>query len=64
MSTWHILPIDDLKPHEEASTCPCHPEVKVEGGDLLVIHNAFDGREGVEWTQEILGHISPSQNQP
>jgi len=43
---WHILPIDDLKEHEEESTCECYSSVKiVDGGDMLIIHNAYDGRE-------------------
>ena len=43
---WHILPIDDLKEHEEESTCECYPSVKiVDSGDMLIIHNAYDGRE-------------------
>lgn len=43
---WHILPINDLIEHEEKSTCNCEPCVEiVENGDLLVVHNALDGRE-------------------
>jgi len=43
--TYHILPINDIKEHEEASTCHCNPEVKFENGDMIIIHNSFDGRE-------------------
>ena len=43
---WHILPINDIKEHEEESTCECYPCVKiVDGGDMIIIHNAYDGRE-------------------
>lgn len=43
---WNILPIEDDKEHDESSTCDCSPSVKlVEGGDMLIIHNAYDGRE-------------------
>lgn len=46
---WHILPIDDLKEHEEESTCECCPSVEiVDGGDMLIIHNSYDGREILE----------------
>lgn len=56
MSNWHILPTNDIKKHTEDSTCKCGPKVEiVEGsGDLLIIHNSFDGREAVEWVEEIL----------
>lgn len=43
---WHILPNEDTKEHEESSTCECYPLVELaEGGDMLIIHNAYDGRE-------------------
>jgi len=46
---YHILPTNDLEPHEESSTCKCLPEVEViDNGDMLIIHNSFDGREQVE----------------
>lgn len=47
MSNWHILPTNDLKAHEELSTCDCIPTVEIiKGvGDLLIIHNAYDGRK-------------------
>lgn len=43
----HILPINDIKEHTEDTTCACNPEVKIEeeSGSIIVIHNAFDGRE-------------------
>lgn len=51
---YDILPIDDLKEHEEKSTCPCGPRVEVvEGGNMVCIHNSYDGREAVEWANEI-----------
>lgn len=34
--------------------CPCIPIVKEEGDGYMIIHNSFDGREGVEWANEIL----------
>jgi hypothetical protein len=42
----HILPLNDIKEHEEKSTCECYPEVEIlENGDIMIIHNAYDGRE-------------------
>jgi hypothetical protein len=42
----HVLPIDDLKPHEEEGlNCECKPTIQGEGETLIVIHNAYDGRK-------------------
>lgn len=51
----HILPVDDEQDHIDSSTCHCSPITEVlAGGDLLIIHSSFDGREGVEWVNELL----------
>lgn len=50
----HVLPVNDLKEHTEDTTCECGPTVIQEDGELIVVHNAFDGREGLEMAQEIL----------
>lgn len=50
---YHVLPINDIKDHVEQSTCPCEPEVVVEGGDLIIAHNSWDGREGLEQALEV-----------
>ena len=44
----NILPINDLKEHIEDSTCECLPNVVFENGEMIVIHNSFDGREIIE----------------
>lgn len=44
----HILPINDLKEHEESSTCECNPKLMVENGEMIFVHNSFDGREEIE----------------
>lgn len=59
---FHILPINDIKQHEESSTCECNPSIIEESGELIIIHNAFDGREGAELANEILNHESKSKN--
>lgn len=43
--TWHVLQINDIKEHEEASTCQCDPKVMHEDGDMIIVHNSYDGRE-------------------
>ena len=46
---WHIEPINDLKEHEQASTCHCHPKIEiVENGNMIITHNSYDGREHIE----------------
>ena len=52
---YHVLPIDDLREHEETATCWCQPRVETHdletGEDYtepLIIHNSLDGRELVE----------------
>lgn len=50
----HILPVSDLKEHEESSTCGCNPKIIEESGELICVHNSYDGREGLELANEIL----------
>ncbi len=53
----HIHPLNDKKQHdtsETGNTCHCEPTCKMEAGEMVVIHNSFDGREGVEWANDIL----------
>ena len=57
MAIIHVLPIDDLKPHEENSTCECEPAVEIVEGGMLVIHNSWDGREWVEKAETILSNL-------
>lgn len=41
----NIIPRNDLKEHTEDSTCECHPDVEFVNGEMIIIHNSFDGRE-------------------
>lgn len=35
--------------------CKCNPKIEYQdNGTVIVVHNSFDGREGVEWANEIL----------
>lgn len=52
--TQHILPANDIKEHVEKTDCPCQPSFIIENNQMIVVHNAFDGREGVEIANEIL----------
>jgi hypothetical protein len=52
----HVHPLDDAEEHDLKSTlCKCNPHIIVEkDSEIVVVHNSFDGREGVEWANEIL----------
>jgi len=41
----HIIPLNDLKEHEEESTCDCCPTLIIENGEMIFVHNSYDGRE-------------------
>jgi len=48
----HIIPINDIKEHDELSTCECCPSLEFENGEMIFVHNSFDGRELNEQTNE------------
>lgn len=54
----HIHPICDIEEHDTSdlgNTCKCNPAVIIEpDSEMIIIHNSFDGREGVEWVNEVL----------
>lgn len=29
---------------DESTTCICRPSMKFENGEMIIVHNAFDGR--------------------
>ena len=46
----HVMPIDDLREHDETRTCWCGPRLET-ADDLettIVVHHALDGRELIE----------------
>lgn len=51
---WHVLPTNDIEQHEESTTCKCEPRVEHINGNMVIIHNSFDGREGLELFNDIL----------
>ena len=61
----HVYPINDDGEHVLVCRymdsqyphcpCPCRPKyIDTENGGQIVVHNSYDGREGVEWVNEIL----------
>jgi len=56
-----ILPVNDIKKHDEESTvCECKPTVEFINGEMLLIHNSFDGRELEEQIKDILNDSTES----
>ncbi len=41
----NIVPVNDLKEHTEESTCDCNPELVIENGEMILVHNAYDNRD-------------------
>lgn len=41
----NVIPINDLKEHSEDTTCKCKPKLILENGEMILIHNSYDGRE-------------------
>lgn len=44
---WHVVPIDDLREHEDSAQCWCRPSEDDEEPGVWV-HRAMDGREAFE----------------
>ena len=47
LETWHIVPNEDLRPHQPAVDCWCHPTEDDEVPGVWM-HHALDGRERYE----------------
>lgn len=50
---WHVEPTNDIKPHStghaDAANCQCKPRTETQpNGNIVVVHNAWDGREFYE----------------
>lgn len=46
--TWHVIPLGDLREHDEDEACWCTPAIEYVGVGTLVTHNAMDDRESYE----------------
>lgn len=52
---WHVYPTNDLKVHDINGDCACNPIIYIaDNGELLYVHNSYDGREHVERLIEII----------
>lgn len=54
----HVHPLNDIKEHDigdTGNTCHCEPKIIIQANsEIIIVHNSFDGREGLEWADEIL----------
>lgn len=54
----HILPDEDEQEHELSLHCSCGADVRFfEEASTIIIHNSLDGREAVEWLEEIFNDL-------
>ena len=44
MADWHVVPLNDLREHDETPECWCRP-VESEEESSVWIHNSMDRRE-------------------
>jgi hypothetical protein len=44
----NVIPLNDLKEHEEQSTCECCPTLIIVNGEMILIHNSYIKREKKE----------------
>lgn len=50
----HIVPLRDLRPHDQTRQCLCRPKIEIVGvrGVAVVTHHSYDGREYFEETHD------------
>lgn len=41
----HVVPLNDLREHEESEACWCRPVEIFEGAGVIIVHNSMDRRE-------------------
>ena len=57
----HVLPVNDIRLHSESGEiCHCNPRIDRSNDEVLVIHNAFDGREMFEEGSDLRDGALPS----
>lgn len=56
LEVFHVIPVNDLKEHEEGGSCWCSPVILHKDGVPMYSHNSADGREFFEADAEGKGH--------
>ena len=55
----HVIPLNDLKKHEESTTCKCKPKVEIlENGEIMIIHKIL--AQETHWLQSADGRNAPA----
>ena len=55
IDVYHVIPINDIEEHSEKDGCKCKPTIEVmKNGNVVIVHNSFDGREAVEMANDII----------
>lgn len=53
MDKWHVIPLGDLREHQDTADCWCCPDVHDEEAGQMIVHHAMDGREAYETGQRL-----------
>lgn len=48
----HVIPLNDLREHEESEFCHCEPRVEYEENGRIIVHHSYDHREICEMENE------------
>lgn len=49
MEDTHIIPVNDLRQHNQSVMCECQPVIELQpNGARVVLHNSYDNREFTE----------------
>ena len=56
MTSIQIIPRNDTEEHEQTQWCECKPMLETLNNILIVTQNAYDLREVIEVTNEILNN--------
>lgn len=53
----HVYPDNDEKEHvTDGTQCHCNPAIRLESGNMIVVHNSYDGREYAERAEVIFNN--------
>lgn len=59
---FHIIPVLDIEEHEISAECECNPQLEIGTKGMILIHNAFDGREAIQEAEALLGMKNEPEN--
>jgi len=62
MDEYHIIPENDTYNHVTSDECECQPDVEMVKESLVITHYSFDGREVVEWVNNLINNNGKEKN--